>query len=358
MGIEQVNPNWAEATVAWEHLWHGEVYKRPLVLGGYWEGTVDGAPLAHFYRRAVAGDHDALAAEADRVAGVWRCAGEAAPSFSADHGPDQFACFLGAEFRFSESSPGTNWIDPIVEDWDAFLPLGFDESNPTYQSVLALTCKLAERSRGRYFVAPLDAHSHMDTLSALRGPQRMALDLYDHPDQVEEAMRQVRPMFPRVYDAVAEAGRTGLPGSAHGGCWGPGRFSVIQCDFIYMIGPKHFTRFVMPAIEEEAAFLDQVYFHLDGPGSFRHLDDLLSIPNMGIISVDSGDGQPVNHSWTDLHKRIIAAGCATKLYGPGLSLDRIKVLHRELGPRGVIYCPDVGTRAELEEIMTWLERNT
>ncbi len=79
---------------------------------------------------------------------------------------------------------------------------------------------------------------------------------------------------------------------------------------------------------------------------------------MGIISVDSGDGQPVNHSWTDLHKRIIAAGCATKLYGPGLSLDRIKVLHRELGPRGVIYCPDVGTRAELEEIMTWLERNT
>jgi hypothetical protein len=186
----------------------------------------------------------------------------------------------------------------------------------------------------------------------------MALDLYDYPDQVAEAMRQVRPLFPRIYTAVAEAGANGLPGSCQGGIWGPGKFGIIQCDFIYMIGPAHLRRFVLPAIEEEAAWLDHVYFHLDGPCSFIHLDDLLAIPNMGIISVDSGDGQPVNHSWLEVHKRIVAAGRATKLYGGGLDLERIKYLHRELGPKGVIYCPAVGTREELLRIMEWLEQNT
>ena len=133
---------------------------------------------------------------------------------------------------------------------------------------------------------------------------------------------------------------------------------MIQCDLIYLLGPEHFRRFCLPGIEAEAAYLDHVYFHLDGPGSFRHLDDLLAVPNIGIIPVDSGDGQPENHTWVDLFRRILAKGKMVRIYGGGLDFERVKVLHRELGPKGVIYCPAIGTRDGVARLCEWLAANT
>lgn len=357
LAIRDLNPTFDEALVRWEHFWHGEVYGRPLVCGCWWEGSLDGWPLARRYRRACLGEHEGLVEGIEEVLSVQRWFGEALPCFCGDYGPDQYAAFLGASLSYSEDSPETNWVEPTVDSWEG-ASLSLDESNATLAGVLALTRALAAGSQGRYYVGSIDAHSHLDTLSALRGAQRLVFDLYDQPEAVASALARVRPMYPRVYSLVAEAGATGLPGSSEGGFWGPGRFGVIQCDFIFLIGPEHFRRFALPEIEAEAEWLDQVYFHLDGPCSFTHLDDLLRIPNMGIVSVDSGDGQPPNHTWVELHKRILAAGKMTRLYGAGLDLERVKWLHRELGPRGVIYHPATGDRAELARIAEWLERNT
>lgn len=351
-------PDFDEARTRWEHFWHGEVDKRPLVMAHAFHGQVREWPGSRSYERAVLGRYDETLDLIDEFMDVAEYLGEAMPSFGVCHGPDQYAAFLGAELKFNDSSGNTNWVDPLIDDW-ATADLTLHEANPTFQSVLAFARAMAERARGRYLVGPIDAHSHLDTLSALRGPQRLLMDLYDCPEQIDRAMAQVRPLFPRVYQAVWDAGDMGgAKGCSQGEFWGPGKFGVIQCDFIYMIGPEHFRRFALPAIAEEAAWLDQVYFHLDGPGSFRHLDDLLAVPNMGIISVDSGDGQPENHTWVDLFQRILAAGCKVRIYGSGLDLERIKVLHRELGPRNVIYSPAVGTRAEFERICDWLVANT
>jgi hypothetical protein len=355
----RTKPDLDEALTRWRHFWNGEVYKRPLVMGCVATGPVEKHPWFGGYKRAVEGNHQETLDRIDALLDAQDYIGEMIPCFIVDHGPDQYAAFLGAELTFSDASPDTNWVDPIVDDWDDFLPFRFDENNPTYQSVLRFARAMAEHAEGRYHVSPLDAHSHADTLSALRGPQQFAMDLIESPKKVEEAMRQIRPMFRTVYDAVYKAARMDDGrGCCIGGHWAEGRFSYVQCDFIFLIGPEHFRRFILPAIEEEVEYLDHSYFHLDGPGSFTHLDDLLAIPNLGIISVDSGTGQKANHLWVDLFKRILAAGKMIRAYGEGLNLDRIKVLHRELGPKGVIYCPEVGTREGLEEIMDWLERNT
>lgn len=352
-------PDFEAAATAWRHFWNGEVYKRPIVMAGYYDGPAPPNPSEGRYRKAATGDYQAVLDRVDEFLKVYRYLGEAMPAFGVDHGPDQYAAFLGANLKFSESSQHTNWVEPIISDWDSFLPVRFDEGNPTYQSVLRFARAMARHAEGRYLVSPIDAHSHADTLSALRGPQQFAMDLILCPEKVEEAMRQVRPLFRKVYSAVYEAGGMGgAKGCSQGGFWSDGKFGVIQCDFIFMIGPAHFRRFILPAIEEETEFLDYSYFHLDGPGSFRHLDDLLSIRKLGIISVDSGAGQKANHLWTDLFKRILAAGKAIHVYGEGLNMDRIQVLHRELGPKGVIYRPAVGSREEVLRIMDWLEKNT
>lgn len=354
-----LKPDFEDARIRWNHFWNGEVYDRPLLLWESHDGPWAPNPYAYRYRRACEGRWDEILDDLDVWTEHHTWHGESMPSFDPDWGPDQYAAFCGARLRFTDSSPDTNWVDPIVDDWESFGPVSLDEGSAAFQGVLAYAAALAERGAGRWLTAPIDAHSHADTLSALRGPQRFAQDLIDCPEAVDRAMGEARRLFPQVYEAVYAAGRMGGPrGCAQGPVWSEGRFGIIQCDFIYMIGPRHFRRFILPAIEEEVAHLDHCYFHLDGPNSFRHVNDLLSIPNLGIISVDSGDGHPVNHTWVDLFKRILAKGKMVKVYGAGLDLDRIKVLHEELGPRGVIYCPAVGTVAEFDEIRSWLTANT
>jgi len=260
--------------------------------------------------------------------------------------------------KFSVSSPETNWVDPIVEDWEKFLPIRLDPHNPTLQSLLRFARMMSEHATGRYLVRCIDSHSHADTLSALRGPQRFCTDFLTCPELVARAMADVRRLYPVIYNAVYEAGNMG---GAKGCCqtiWSEGKCGIIQCDFIIMLGPEHFRRFILPAIEEEAEFLDHCMFHLDGPGAFRHLDDLLAVKKISVIQLVPGAGKPPAHTWTDLLKRCIAVGKGVQVYGTGLDLDRIKVLHRELGPKRVMYIPSVHTRQGIEEIMKWLEDNT
>jgi len=217
---------------------------------------------------------------------------------------------------------------------------------------------MAEYGEGRYLVSPIDSHSHADTLSALRGPQRFITDFIDHPEQIERAMAGVRPLYPIIYDAVYEAGKMGGENGCGQNIWGTGKCATIQCDCIIMLGPEHFRRFILPAIEEEVAFLDHTIFHLDGVGAFRHLDDLLAIDGLDVIQLVPGAGQPPAHEWVDVLQRCLAAGKGAQIYGSGLDLERIKFLHRELGPRGTMYCPSTHDADEIERIMDWLKQST
>jgi len=357
--ILSTKPDFERVKTAWRHFYAGEVYKRPLVLAVCRAGKEKPVDLReHMYYHAVTGNYQAQLDLIDRYLEQVVYLGESVPMFNVNHGPDQFAAFLGAKLRFAEGSHRTNWVDPIIEDWDDFLPIRFDESNPTYQSVLRYARLMARHGEGRYLVSQLDYHTHADALSALRGPQRFAMDFIDYPDKVEQAMAQIRKLYPLVYNAVYEAGNMGGEKGCGHIIWCEGKCAVVQCDFIIMLGPRHFRKFVLPAIEEEVGFLDHSIFHLDGVGAFRHLNDLLAIKGLDVIQLVPGAGQKPAHEYVDLLKKCLAAGKGVQVYGAGLNFERIKFLHKELGPRGVIYCPAIGNADEVRRIMDWLERNT
>ena len=171
-------------------------------------------------------------------------------------------------------------------------------------------------------------------------------------------MADVRPLYPIIYDAVYEAGNMGGENGCGQAIWGAGKCATIQCDCILMLGPDHFRRFILPAIEEEVAFLAHTIFHLDGVGAFRHLDDLLAVGGLDVIQLVPGAGQKPAHEWVDLLKRCLAAGKGVQVYGSGLNFERIRFLHRELGPRRVMYCPSTHDADEIGRIVDWLKRNT
>lgn len=355
-------PDAVEACTRWEHFWHGELYDRPLVQTSV---PRQGVPVGEVvdlyalrYYLASQPTWDQQLALIDRWLEQVCFPGDMIPSIAPDFGPDQWAAFYGAELQFGEDSKYTNWVEPFVDGWKDVLPLEFDSRNPTFQRLLEYAACLARHGEGRYLVAHIDAHSNADALSAMRGPENFMMDLYDCPDLVEKAMHDVRRSYKQILAAIADAGRMNTWGYANKGMWHPRSFQVVQSDVICMMGSEHMRQFVLPALQEEFTYHEGIYFHLDGPGALRHLDDILSIPGHWILQWQPGDGQKPNWQWLDILQKAQNAGKALHVFGKGLNLEAMKTLHHQLDPARVVYTPDLRSETEAHDLLKWLTLNT
>ena len=185
-------------------------------------------------------------------------------------GPDQFAAFMGAPLSYAEADD-TSWTTPCVTDWRE-ADLRLDETpGSVWPELLNFARTAAEQSQGKYLVSTLDMHTNLDALRGMRGTQELCFDLVDCPDEVDRAMRQVRALYAPVYEAVYAAGdmRRGATSWLPSYC--EQRYAVVECDVICLLGPRHARRFVIPAIAEEAAYLDHCIYHLDGPDALKSI---------------------------------------------------------------------------------------
>jgi hypothetical protein len=349
----------------WNHFWAGDMLKRPIVLA---EVPIDPSvpatkrdhALDRPYYNAATGDYEREIRHIDDILDNTLYMAESIPSFPIDHGPDQMAAVIGGStLHFSDNIATTNWVEPVVEDWAEF-DIRLNEESPIWQSLLTYSQRLREHGRGRYVVRTLDYHSNGDALSALRNPQRLCMDFYDVPERIDKAMADVRKIFPRMYNRLYEAGGMAETGTS---CWIPlwceGKYATIQCDFICMVSPDIACTYILPALEEEASFLDHCIYHLDGPGALVHLDNLLAIQDIDAIQWVSGAGQKPMHEWTDVFKKCQKAGKKLIIYcGSKDPLGIIKQTLSELKPAGLIFSMGAEKREDVEETLRWLERNT
>ena len=351
-------PNFDQAKDAWNHYWARAPWKRPLLVANVRKPDAQPpAPYDHYYA-TVHGDINAIRQRIDWQLASHQYLAESIPYFGYDLGPDQFAAWIGdGKLHFSEASKSTNWFEPCVKDWRDALPLTLREDNPAWIQSQKLGREVAAICAGRCLTGICDLHSNADALSALRGPQNLCMDFYDCPDLIGEAMRQVRTLYPPVYKKLYKtSGRTTETGTIGWiPFWCAGRYATIQCDFICMVSPEISRQFIIPALAEEAEFLDHCIYHLDGPGTLPHLDDILSIKAIDAIQWVSGDGQPPMHTWLDVLKKCQAAGKGLQIYG--VKFDEIKMLTRELKPEGIVYCLGVDSEKELDTITLWLEQH-
>jgi 5-methyltetrahydrofolate--homocysteine methyltransferase len=343
----------------WRHYWAGEVKSRPPVWASVTRPGGADATSPRRYRHAIRGDYAFLLGEIDRWLADTEFFGEAVPLYGPDFGPDQFAAWLGSALTFSADSPETAWATPVVDNWDSFPPLRLDRDGSLWQGILGWSRKLAAHGEGRYLVSVADLHSNMDALLALRGGERLCTDFYDHAERIAGAMRQVREIYPLVYDALFEAGAMGGERGSAGWArfWCDGRFATIQCDALALLSPELSRTYVIPALREEAAFLDHCVYHLDGPGCLPHLDDILAIDDIDTIQWVPGAGRSPMHEWMDVLKRCQTAGKGLELYDI-TCLDTVKKIARELKPAGLVYHLNVTDRDEVRRIIEWLERKT
>jgi hypothetical protein len=338
----------------WTAFWEKEVIDRPLICvtapkeGRAGEGY---AKSTRFPGQAcLSRQYDTYLDEFKRITDATYFGGEAMPFLNPTIGPDQYAAFLGAKLEIKEEYD-TSWVHSIVNDWEGF-KVEIDKNKDSYfnrmKEFIAYTTAYAN---GEFLVGMLDLHSNMDALSALRGPQDLCYDLMDCPGEVHRVLNDVRKTYADVFMTMYEAGDMKQTGSIGWiPCYCPkGKFASIQCDFAYLVSPSQAREFIIPALEEEAAFLDHCIYHYDGKEALGIVDDILGIKEIDAIQWVPGDGQPRSIEWMDLLKKIQKAGKGLQIYD--WTIPEIIEHFKELSPEGLFFCVQASSQKEADDLI-------
>jgi len=259
------------------------------------------------------------------------------PSASADLGPGSLALYCGSEPDWAET---TVWFHPCwenVEEPETLPPLRFDPSHPWWKKTEAILRACAEKARGKYLVGCPDMIENIDVLSSLRGAQTLLIDMLERPEWVEQKVREINQVWFEVYQKTYDIIKQPDGSSAFGAfyVWSPGKVAKVQCDASAMFSADMYRRFVVPALTEQCAWLDNSIYHLDGTQAVHHLDALLEIEPLDAIewTPQAGIETGGHKRWHDMYKRILAAGKSVQVVN--VELHELAPLLDTIGTKGV-----------------------
>lgn len=270
--------------------------------------------------------------------------GETFPMFDPNLGPDVYAAFYGAELSFGEV---TSWSHPLVHDWDDMARLKLDMSNEYFTTIEDLMRCAIEHSAGKFLVGYTDLHPGEDCAMAWRGVERFCMDLVEYPDEARQLIEIAYADFHTIFDhfdGILKAAN--LPSMCWIGLPSFGKFHVPSCDFSAMISTRHFVEFSLPVLKREVQPMTHNVYHVDGSGVARHIDHILSVPEINGIQwvQEMGVGRPIMQ-WVPLIKRIQAAGKGVIV---DLQPEELEAFLDAVDPQGIFLW--VGTEDEDEQL--------
>jgi 5-methyltetrahydrofolate--homocysteine methyltransferase len=253
--------------------------------------------------------------------------GDSVPAVAPDLAPNCLALFLGCR---GIEMPGTVWCRPCF-DQPENARFSFQPDNFYWDFCRRLGAEQLRLGRGKFLVAFPDLIEGLDTLAAMRGTEKLLIDLLERPDWVHQALRQITDRYFHYYDILYNAFRDEVGGSVFW-AWAPGRMAKFQCDFSAMISPRMFGEFMVPVLTEMCDRVAYCMYHWDGPGAIPHHDHLLSIPGLKMLQWTPGAGvEPTHHRrWWPLYHKTIDAG-KKALIGCD-TIETLKGLKKEFGP--------------------------
>lgn len=214
--------------------------------------------------------------------------GETFPVYWPNLGPEVYAAFYGSELIYGEV---TAWSIPLLEDEGEIDRIQLDMENEYFQALEAMTELALQRCSGRYLVGYTDLHPGLDCVAAWRDPQQLCLDMIDRPELVERLAEKAIADFEAIYDhfdAMLKA--HGQLSVSWMGIPSRGRMHIPSCDFSALISPAFFRRFGLPVLQREVLTMTHNIFHVDGQGVARHIDAILSVPQVHALQWVQGVG--------------------------------------------------------------------
>jgi hypothetical protein len=279
--------------------------------------------------------------------------GDSLPIAYANLGPEVFSVFYGCPLHFGDY--GTSWTDPILHDWAEVDKVQLDWSHPYLLKLQEMMDALLEAGKGLFIVGHNDWHPGGDAIAAFRDPQNLALDMALHKDEVIALLARLEQDYFRVYDLFNDKlVAAGQPVTTWINLLSDGRYYVPSNDFSYMIGARMFEEIFLPGIANECRFYEHSIYHLDGIGALRHLDLLLSIPELDAIQWVFGAGNEGFHRWVPVYKRIQAGGKGVEVI---CEYAEVPAVMETLDPRGLyLHVSDVPSREAGLDLVKRLEK--
>lgn len=274
-------------------------------------------------------------------------------------GPDILAPLLGSRIEFSKN---TVWYHPApgfegeAEDCPAIV---LDRSGLWWNIMTETLRECRTLGDRKYGVAIPSMNGGLDTLSALRDPQTLMMDVIDNPEWVEQKLHEINAAWRAAYDAAYEIvkEKDGFSAYTAFGVYGPGKCAQVQCDASAMISQDMFEQFELPVLKERCRHLDHSLYHLDGTQTLVHLDHLLSINDLDVIEWTPQDGIETGGDlrWHPLYRKILDAGKAVQVVN--VKHHELKPLLDAIGTGGVYVMMEYMPFAELKEAGTFVENH-
>ena len=304
-----------ERMKAW---WDHELIDRPVIsyyhpksrgaMGGYLDALGQDWTLAKDLNEEVS---NALISFEKRAEKTFY-GGESIPSYFLNYGPGIMAAVLGVIPYFDSE---TMWFSRPTEPNDIIEVLEstkLNQNNEWYSRLKKTTLDGSIRAKEMgYQFGITDLGGVLDILSSFLGPTKMILTMKRDPEIIDECRQIIMEKLLRVYDELQEIIYSNCNGfNTWLNVWCPKSWYPVQCDFIAMLNPKWFKRFVLPDLITQIEHMDYAIHHMDGPYQVPYLDELLSIDNLTGIQWVPGAGRspPGSEEWFPIYKKIQKAG--------------------------------------------------
>ena len=223
--------------------------------------------------------------------------------------------FLGQEFGIDHNL-GTVWFKKSCDDIEKIADIQLDENSELLKRSVALTKAVQDHFNGTMPMGLPDFGGVMDIVSSIRDANPFLLELCLEPEAVEAACWNIHEQFKKAYKIFMDAiDPDKIPGYT---CWATmlskEPYFVLQNDFSAMISTDMYDEFYLPILKKECELIPRTIYHLDGPGAVRHLDSIVTVPELNGVQWIQGAGAPGLDQWPDIYKKIRGAGKLCQLF--------------------------------------------
>lgn len=230
---------------------------------------------------------------------------------------------------------GSVWAAPFLKGWSDLDCLQFDPRNPWLLRLLELTRLLNEKVKGRSFVTQTLLRGPIDMTAAALGYERLCVELYRNPKEVEKLLD----ICTEVFLETAKAHLSILPPFREGfisgfAIWAPGTTIRGQTDNSVLLPPSVYVRHVLPYDRRILKVFEYPLIHTHQPCMRQVLQALLDIRELKALqmSLDRPNGPPVSEIIPMMRKvlerkSLIVTGVVTR--------GELELMLRTLDPRGL-----------------------
>jgi len=255
-------------------------------------------------------------------------------SMGAFYGVPWMEAIMGCPVFFS----GTNlYSRPCIQDWQDYAWQRPTLENPWAQKLLEFLDALVKHAGGRFACGPTLMRGPADICSAMRGGTELALDLYDHPDNV----RRLAALSADVWIEVGKAQLALVPESDSGymvgcaglRCWMPQKGIWLQDDAISLLSPRSYRELFLPQVCRIAAEFPAIAFHLHG-NTLWPVDLILSVDGIDVLELNYDAGVCNLGEVIEAWKKVQRHGKPLIAFAD-VTIDELRQVLHELSPVGL-----------------------